>query len=182
MVTVETERLLVRRPIEADRARFVELFVDPEFMVFGKGALTIAEAERRFNHMVELSRRITYAKQPVIEKATGTIIGYTGVGVCAIDDVARLEWGWRFATSARGRGYATEAAAALLNVAHASDNGEMLCIIAADNALSHRVAEKLGFVTQRQIIWPADQVVTDLLVLRIGLGGEPLLAPSSLGE
>ncbi len=51
MVTVETERLLVRRPIEADRARFVELFVDPEFMVFGKGALTIAEAERRFNHM-----------------------------------------------------------------------------------------------------------------------------------
>jgi len=34
MTTVETERLVIRRPTEGDRKRLVELFTDPAFTVF----------------------------------------------------------------------------------------------------------------------------------------------------
>ena len=176
-ITVETNRLQLRPAVEADRPRFLELFTDPEFMAFGAGALDMEQAHARVDRLIELPNLIPYAKQPVIEKSTGQTVGYTGVDTAVIDGVDRLEWGWRFATEARGQGYATEAAQALLDVADRHSDGEMLCIIAADNAPSHRVAEKLGFTWQRQIIWPSDHVVTDLLTRSIGNGGKPLLAP-----
>ena len=66
-VTVETDRLQVRPAVETDRARFVKLFTDPDFMVFGAGALDLAEAQARFERLIELSELIPYAKQPVVE-------------------------------------------------------------------------------------------------------------------
>lgn len=144
-VAVETNRLQVRPAVETDRARFVELFTDPDFMVFGARALDLLdEAQARFERFIELAKLIPYAKQPVVEKLTGRIIGYTDVDTAVIDGVDRLEWGWRIASEARGKGYATEAASALLDIAHDHHDGEMLCIIAADNVPSHRVARKLG--------------------------------------
>ena len=70
---------------------------------------------------------------------------------------------------------------ALLAVADAHDNGELLCIIAADNHASRRVADKVGFRWWRRINWggdPADP--TDLLVRAVGAGGPPLVAPECL--
>ena len=51
-VTIETERLLLRRPVEADRNRFVELFTDDESMVFG-ARLNIDSANARFDDMLD---------------------------------------------------------------------------------------------------------------------------------
>jgi len=179
MLTVETDRLLLRRPIERDRARFVELFTDEAFTVFSDGVHDAASAHARFDGMLTLIDAIPYAKQPIIERASGSIVGYTGVATAIIDDIDRLEWGWRLVPSARGRGYATEATTALLEVADTHDNGEMLCIIDPENHASRRVADKVGFRWWRQLDWngdPADPV--DLLVRSVGAGGSPLLAPA----
>ena len=177
VTAVETQRLLVRAARESDRARFIELFTDEAFMVFSEGVHDAESASSRFDRMVALAGTVPYAKQPIIERATGTIIGYTGVDFITVDGLDRLEWGWRLIPETRGQGYATEATEALLAVADAHDDGEMLCIIASDNQPSMRVAEKVGFRRWRHVVWP-DGVPTDLLVRSIGAGGHPLLAPA----
>ncbi len=179
MPAVETDRLLLRAPTEQDRARFVELFTDEAFTVFSDGVHDTESANARFDGMLSLIGAIPYAKQPIIERTSGVIVGYTGVAIAIIEGVDRLEWGWRLVPPARGCGYATEATKALLEVADAHDDGEMLCIIAPENHASRRVADKVDFRWWRQLDWngdPADPV--DLLVRPIGAGGPPLLAPA----
>lgn len=174
---VETDRLVIRDPTERDRAHFVELFTDEAFTVFSDGVHDPDSANTRFDRMLSLIEVIPYAKQPIIEKASGAMVGYTGVDTAVIDELDRLEWGWRLVPGARGFGYATEAANALLAVADAHDDGEMLCIIAPENHASRRVADKVGFRWWRRIDWNGDPSdPADLLVRPIGSGGGPLLA------
>lgn len=183
MITIETDRLVIRPPEEADRSRLVELFTDPEFTVFSDGVHDVASANIRFDQMLALAAVVRYAKQPVIERSSGIIVGYTGVGTVVLeglDDLLRLEWGWRFSLEARGNGYATEATSALLEVADGQESGDMLCVIDVENVPSRRVADKVGFLPWRQFSWPDDPVLCDLLVRPIGKGGSPLLAPAAL--
>ncbi len=179
---IETDRLLVRPPVEDDRARFVELFTDEAFTVWSGGVHDVASANERFDGMLVLADAVPYAKQPVIKKDTGTIVGYSGVGTVVFEGLDRLEWGWRFVPAVRGKGYATEATKALLDLADSQGNGEMLCIIATGNNPSMRVAEKAGFHKWRTHVWDeAPGQDTQLLLRSIGAGGEPMLAPNPNG-
>lgn len=180
MTTVETERLILRVPAEDDRARFVELFTDEAFMIFG-GVHDLRSANARFDRMLAMASAVPFAKQPVVERSTGTIVGYTGVDAVDVDGADRLEWGWRFIVEARGRGYATEATTALLGVAETCANGEVLCIIASDNRASRQVADKTGFRWWKRVDWDGDpEAPTDLFLRSIGAGGAPLTAPELL--
>ena len=178
MPQIETDRLTIRPPVEDDRARFLELFTDPAFTVFADGPHSVEPANARFDGMLLMADAIPYAKQPVIVRASGTIVGYTGAGSVVFDGIDRLEWGWRLAPEARGLGYATEATSALLAVADRHDDGEMLCLISPDNHASRAVADKVGFHWWRRIEWTEDPAQpTDALVRPIGAGGPPLLVP-----
>jgi RimJ/RimL family protein N-acetyltransferase len=142
---VTTPRVEVRLPAESDRPRFVELFQDPDFMVFAGGALTPEEAGARFDRMVERCAEVPFAKQPIVERATGEIVGYTGVDRIEVEGRDWLEWGYRLTKTARGRGYATEAGRLLMARAATTWTGEILAIIHAGNQPSQNVARKLGF-------------------------------------
>jgi RimJ/RimL family protein N-acetyltransferase len=142
---VATERLLVRPPREADRARFVELFCDEDFMVFYRRVLTEDEANDRFDHMLAVCETVPFGKQPVVELSSGDVVGYTGVDYIDLDGRTWLEWGYRLAPRCRGRGYATEASQALLSKAHQLYTGELLAIIDPENLASQKVCRKLGF-------------------------------------
>ncbi|MGI9615427.1 MAG: GNAT family N-acetyltransferase [Acidimicrobiales bacterium] len=181
MTTAETDRLIIRHPVEGDRDRFVELFTDETFTVFSGGVHDVESANARFDRMLAVASAVPYAKQPVIERATGAIVGYTGVDTLLFEGVERMEWGWRFVPEARGKGYATEATSALLAIADRHHDGEMLCLIAVDNHPSRRVADKVGFDWWRRVVWP-DGVATDLLLRSIGAGGAPLVAPASISR
>ena len=145
-----TERLEVRRPREEDRARFVELFCAPEFMVFSGGVHDSASANERFDGMVRTAAEVPFAKQPVIERDTGTIVGYSGVAWFDFEGARRLEFGYRLVPDARGRGYATEAGRAVLDLAAQTFRGELLAMIDPTNDASRGVIGKLGFTFWKQ--------------------------------
>lgn len=164
--TVLTPRLQVRLPVEADRKRFVQLFRDESFMVFSAGVLDSNSAHRRFDEMLERAAELPFAKQPVIERRTGSIIGYTGVNAFELDEQRRLEYGYRLVPEERGKGYATEAGRALLTLAEATFSGEILAMIDPRNVPSQNVARKLGFVFWKQAV--VDGFLDDLYRLHVG--------------
>ncbi len=166
---VRTARLVVRPPREADRERFVELFGDADYMVFYPEVLDAAEASARFDHMVEVCRAVPFGKQPVIERSSGLIVGYTGVDYIDVEGRTWLEWGYRLIPERRGLGYATEASRALLARAHQTYRGELLAIIAPDNLASQNVAGKLGFTFWKQA--PVDGDLRNLYTLTAGESG-----------
>ncbi len=131
-----TPRLELRPPEERDRTRFVELFCDEAFMVFSDGVLDPASAHLRFDEMLQRAQELPFAKQPVIERATGTVVGYSGVNYFAFEGEQRLEFGWRLVPEARGKGYATEAGRAVLALAGGSFQGEILAMIDPTNHAS----------------------------------------------
>jgi RimJ/RimL family protein N-acetyltransferase len=142
---VLTPRLEIRPPTEADRARFVQLFRDEDFMVFSGGVLDETAAHRRFDEMLVRADELLFAKQPVIERATNTVVGYCGVNWFDFEGDRRLEFGYRLVPSARGHGYATEAGRAVLEVAEHTYCGELLAMIDPRNRASQNVIGKLGF-------------------------------------
>ena len=143
--SVVTERLEVRHPLEADRPLFVELFCNEAFMVFSDGVMSEAEAHARFDRMLVRCTEVPFAKQSIVERSSGLVIGYTGVDWIDFADRRWLEWGYRLAAGARGKGYATEASAALLASATKQYTGEILAIIHPENRASKGVIGKLGF-------------------------------------
>jgi RimJ/RimL family protein N-acetyltransferase len=159
---VTTARLLLRPPREADRNRFVGLFRDEEFMVFS-GVLTEAEAESRFDHMLAVCRAVPFGKQPIIERSSGLVVGYTGVDYIDIEGRTWLEWGYRLVPECRGRGYATEAGLALLAKARRTYAGELLAIIDPENVPSQNVCHKMGFTFWKQA--PVDGDLRNLYTL-----------------
>ena len=67
--------------------------------------------------MLARCAELSFAKQPIVEGSSGIVIGYTGVDWIDFAGGHCLEWGYRLAPTARGKGYATEASLALLDVA-----------------------------------------------------------------
>ena len=168
---VLTDRLEVRLPREGDRSRFVELFCDDDFMVFSAGVLDERAANERFDEMLVRAAELPFAKQPIIERSTGTIVGYAGVDTFPFEGEPRLEFGWRLAAGARGCGYATEATKAVLELARSTYEGDILAMIDPRNVASQNVARKVGFRFWKQAL--VDGYLVRLYRLRVprDLGG-----------
>lgn len=160
-----TPRLEIRLPTESDRARFVELFCDEEFMVFSGGVPEPDVAHHRFDEMLVRAAELPFAKQPIIERATDVIIGYSGVDRFDFEGERRLEYGYRLVPEARGKGYATEAGRVVLTAAAETFSGEILAMIDPTNLPSQNVALKLGFSFWKQAV--VNGYVDDIYRLRV---------------
>jgi RimJ/RimL family protein N-acetyltransferase len=156
----------VRPPREADRARFVELVRDEDFMVFYPAVFSAEEANDRFDHMVAVCEAVPFGKQPVVELSSGLVVGYTGVDYIAFEGRTWLEWGYRLVPDRRGLGYATEGSQALVARAHQTYAGDLLAIIAPENRASQNVCRKLGFTFWKQA--PVDGDIRNLYTLPVG--------------
>jgi RimJ/RimL family protein N-acetyltransferase len=120
-------------------------------MVFSDGVHDRDSAHARFDQMLHTSNEVPFAKQPIIERPSGLIVGYSGAAWFEFEGTRRLGFGYRLVPDARGRGYATEAGRALLSVAAATFKGELLATIDPRNAASRAVIRKLGFTFLRQV-------------------------------
>lgn len=148
---MQHQRVEVRLPVEADRARLIELFRDPSFMAY-TDPYDVPGANARIDHMLRRTIEFPFAKQCIIERSTGAIVGYSGADLVDFEGAQRFEFGYRLDQHARGRGYATEAGVLVLDVMARSFHGEVLAFIAPGNTASERVVGRLGFTFWKQAL------------------------------
>ncbi|KKC27942.1 GNAT family N-acetyltransferase [Sphingomonas sp. SRS2] len=149
--TLETPRLILRPHRLDDFEACLFLHNDPEAVrMIYRTPPTREESWQRMLRFVGHWALLGYGMLLVEERATGRAVGEVGLGDfhrgLGEDFDPFPEFAWMISSDVHGRGYATEAAQAMLGwmaVVHAPDR--MVCIIDPDNGPSLRVAEKLGF-------------------------------------
>jgi len=149
--TLETARLRLRAHRPDDFAACRAIWSDPEVVrhIGGKPA-TGEETWRRLLTYAGLWNLLGFGYWAIEERASGVYIGDIGFAEFQRDMEpslrGMLECGWALARAAHGRGYASEAVAAIeaWRRVHRPAS-RAVCIIAPDNIASVRVAEKAGF-------------------------------------
>jgi RimJ/RimL family protein N-acetyltransferase len=148
---LETERLVLRGHRVGDFADCLALWTDPEVTRFiGGKPSTQEEIWSRLVRYVGHWALMGFGYWAVTEKESGRFMGEVGfadfkrVIEPSLDGVPEI--GWVIAPHGHGKGYATEAARAVVawgdkHFGHA----RTACIIAPENASSVRVAEKCGY-------------------------------------
>ena len=147
---LETDRLVVRAFEENDAPEVARAFAPPEVIWWDqpfdaeKALAWVSRARAEY----ERSGMGLYA----VTTRDGRLIGDCGLAPGFIDGDDVVEIGWHLERSAWGRGYATEAARAVL--AHAQDLGlrRLISLIVPENLRSRRVAAKLGMTVDRRVV------------------------------
>jgi RimJ/RimL family protein N-acetyltransferase len=140
---IETERLLLRRPTEADVESPPAWLSDPEVMDWLGGVEPAAAVVRQWLAQWE---RFPTGKFLVQLRSDATVVGRVGANYYDTQTWQRSpagepELGWALAREQWGRGYATEAALAVREWLRAP---RVVSLIAPGNLRSQRVAERLG--------------------------------------
>ncbi|MEJ7617762.1 MAG: GNAT family N-acetyltransferase [Pyrinomonadaceae bacterium] len=145
MVTLETDRLVMRMWRESDFERHAEICSDPLVMRFlGEGkSLNRMEAWRHMAMLVGHWHLRGYGHWAIEEKASGSMIGR--IGFYNPEGWPGFELGWTLARESWGKGYATEGARRALDYAFDEmDRDHVISLIDPQNVASIKVAERLG--------------------------------------
>jgi RimJ/RimL family protein N-acetyltransferase len=150
---LETERLNLRRLDAGDAAFILELLNDESFLrnIGDRGVRTMDAAVRYIlQGPVESYARHGFGFWLVELKESGTPAGICGL--VKRDALAGVDIGYAFLPRFCSRGYASEAAAAVMSYARdALGLGRVLAIVNPDNAGSIRVLEKIGLKFDRLV-------------------------------
>jgi RimJ/RimL family protein N-acetyltransferase len=156
MKTIETERLVLRHLTIEDDAFMLELMNEPDFIRFvaDRGLRTRADAAVYLSEKILLSyARYGFGFYRVDLKDSGTAIG-----ICGLVKRETLDWvdiGFSLLERFRGRGYALEAATAVMKYGlNVLELPRIVAVTAPDNRNSIRLLEKLGLRFQEKIYLP----------------------------
>jgi RimJ/RimL family protein N-acetyltransferase len=146
MVPIRTARLTLRPWREADRPAFATLNADPKIAADLGGPLSRAASDAKLDRYRATFERLGFSRL-AIEDSVQAFVGYAGVMPSTPDHPLgpHTEIGWRLVRTAWGKGYATEAARAVLTDAFSRLGlREVLAYTAADNVRSQAVMARLG--------------------------------------
>jgi RimJ/RimL family protein N-acetyltransferase len=146
MKVLETERLILRRLSVDDGAFILGLLNDPAWLLFigDKGVRNLEDAR---NYIVtgpmDMYARLGFGLYLTERKSDAAPIGICGlIKRDALEDV---DIGFAFLPAFRGKGYAREAAAAVMEHARSAFGmRRLVAITSPDNEASIRLLEKLG--------------------------------------
>jgi RimJ/RimL family protein N-acetyltransferase len=150
---LETERLILRESRLEDFPELLKIEGDPVVMRYigGKQPPTQEETWMRFLRNPGHWALFGFGNWSFINKASGQYIGGGGIAYYkreiepALENIPEL--GYVLASHVHGKGYASEAVAAILawSDAHFGDRPTK-CLISSENRASLRVAEKAGYL------------------------------------
>ncbi|WP_299580434.1 GNAT family N-acetyltransferase [uncultured Microbulbifer sp.] len=142
-----TERLQLRQWREEDKPAFAELNADPRVMEFFPALLTRQESDAGVDRCKVHIEKYGWGFWALALRETGKFIGFVGIKNVT-DDLPfapAVEIGWRLAHPFWGKGYASEAARASLEVAFNTLHlTEVVSFTSLQNIRSQRVMERLG--------------------------------------
>lgn len=146
---IETDRLILRPPVDADRDAIFAINGDPEVYGWLAGTGTRAESDATVDRILAMIAEHGFSFWAVQRKADGAILGLAGLLAMGPDLPVgpALEVGWRFARCAWGQGYATEAARGAVDWGFATQPAdEIIAITAHSNVRSQAVMRRIGMV------------------------------------
>lgn len=153
--TLDTPRLLLR-PLEAsDIAVLTAIWEDPEVTRYMGGPRDADRVRRMLEEELRADSRDPIRFWPVIEKASGRVVGDCGLTRKDVDGRAEIELVYVFAADVWGKGYATEAAAEIRD--HAFRHlgvTRLVALVDPENVASIRVAEKIGMQFEKETTRP----------------------------
>ncbi len=149
-MSIETPRLVLRRPRLTDVPALFEFLGDAEAMRHTHAHASMREC-RRWVAVHEWHRRQNgYAPWSITTKADGRIIGWGGLYDDSFHPGWGVELGYFFHPSVWGQGYASEMVAASMTIAdHTLRLPEVRAFAHPENTGSRRVLEKAGFEVVR---------------------------------
>lgn len=147
LLEFETERLRLRQWRESDFEPFAALNADPQVMEFFPEPLGRQESNEMADKICSLIGQRGWGFWALEVKGVEPFIGFCGLHVptATLPFSPCVEIGWRLSSSHWGKGYASEAAFASLNVAfHRLELPEIVSFTTVGNRRSRRVMERIG--------------------------------------
>lgn len=150
-MTIETQRLFLRKLEETDVERMFLLDSNPEVMKYiGVPVLTKPEESLGVIRMIQKQYEENgTGRLAVIEKETGLLIGWSGLKLLTeeINGYKNiLDLGYRYLPESWGKGYALEAAKASLEIGFHEMKADVIYAHAhSGNEGSNHILRKLGF-------------------------------------
>ena len=117
MIVIETKRLILRTWDNDDINDYYLLNQDPKVVEFLLKMSSIEQAKEFIENMNHQFHIYGYTVFAVEEKESGELIGFTGLNspIWSTSFTPCVEIGWRLSSKFWGKGYATEAARAVLD-------------------------------------------------------------------
>jgi RimJ/RimL family protein N-acetyltransferase len=179
---LETPRLRLRRLAVNDSEFILALYNDPDFIrnIADRGLRTLDDA-RAF---ITRGPRSAYANIGYGLLCVEEVAGNQAIGVCGLvkrDELPDSDLGFALLPNWRRRGYAREAATAVVDFArHTLCLPRLLGIVLPSNMPSIHVLEAVGMRFVRPLPWPADGSTISLFAVDLHRNPTPAAATGLL--
>jgi RimJ/RimL family protein N-acetyltransferase len=152
----QTRRLLARKPTPDDRAAYHAHFTHPAVERWLRPPPLPAFSAQVLDELVAGDRlhweNHGFGPWVLIEKESGAFAGRGGLAWTSVEDTAEVELPWSIEPRLHGNGLATEAALAATEWARDLGLEEVIALVLPANRASRRVAEKVGFETDDEVV------------------------------
>ena len=146
---IATARLILRKLTKEDFEKFFEINHDPETNIHNpNGPMSFQKAESTFTRMLEHWEKHHFGSWAIAEKENPeNIIGFGGLSYKLYGEEEKLNLGYRFASQAWGKGYATEFTKKAIDLGfNEGSKEEIFAVVRPGNIASVKVLEKAGMI------------------------------------
>jgi [ribosomal protein S5]-alanine N-acetyltransferase len=158
-VIAETDRLTIRLLTEPDISALASIWADAQVTRFMGGPRVFEEVCASFRRDLDVPP-LQFDLWPVVERSSEVVLGHCGLLPKTVDGRDEVELVYVIAAAFWGRGYATEAAAAIRDYGFRTLGvARLVSLIDPAHAASAQVALKVGMKLERDTVRPSGKTM-----------------------